>query len=203
MILHSDASTPFGRKCLVAALERRIAMDERYVDLANPGVFAEVNPLIQIPALETDDGQVYFDSDVILQFLDTQHSGEPLVPAEDRFGHLTRVHLANGLIESTLLRRMEIVRPDGEKSPDFVARLEARIARGLSRLEALRPVATNEPMTAEEITLACALDYVDFRYSHDWRNGAPKLAAWRDALGTRPSLVRTMPGGRDPVSSPL
>ena len=70
MILYTDATTPFGRKCLVAALERNIALEERFVNLSDPQEFLFVNPLNQIPALSVGQ-QNYFDSDVILQFLDT------------------------------------------------------------------------------------------------------------------------------------
>ena len=203
MILYTDASTPFGRKCLVAALERGIAMEEQFISLGNPGKFAITNPLIQIPALETDGGEVYFDSDVILQYLDTCHSGPALIPDEDRFGHLTRIHLANGVIESTLLRRMESVRPDGEKSETFIAHLEARITRGLNRLDKLRKPATDEPLTAEDITLLCALDYVDFRHPHDWRSGAKKLASWHEKTAERPSAKVSLPGRTEAVNSPL
>ncbi|MGY9054195.1 MAG: glutathione S-transferase family protein [Alphaproteobacteria bacterium] len=203
MILYSDASTPFGRKCLVAALERGIALDEQFVSLWNPGKFAVTNPLIQIPALETADGHVYFDSDVILQYLDTCHSGPALIPDDDRFGHLTRIHLANGVIESTLLRRMEQVRPDGEKSATFIAHLEARITRGLNRLDKLRKSATDEPLAAEDITLLCALDYVDFRHPHDWRSGAKKLAAWLEKTAERPSAKVSLPGRIEAQNSPF
>ncbi len=65
MILYTDAATPFGRKCLVAALERDIVLEERFVALADPGDFLEINPLNQIPAL-VDEGTCCFDSDVIL-----------------------------------------------------------------------------------------------------------------------------------------
>lgn len=203
MILYTDASTPFGRKCLVAALERGIAMEERFIDLANPGKFAVTNPLIQIPALEIDGGDVYFDSDVIQQYLDTCHSGPALIPDEDRFGHLTRIHLANGVIESTLLRRMESVRPEGERSAKFMSHLEARISRGLNRLDKLRKPATDAPLTAEDITLLCALDYVDYRYPHDWRSGAKKLASWLEKAAERPSARVSLPGRTEAVNSPL
>ena len=203
MILYSDATTPFGRKCLVAAIERGIVMEEQFVSLGNPGKFAVTNPLIQIPALETDGGDVYFDSDVILQYLDTCHSGPALIPEEDRFGHMTRIHLANGVIESTLLRRMEQVRPDGEKSAKFMTHLEARITRGLNRLDKLRKPATDEPLSAEDITLLCALGYVDFRHPHDWRSGSKKLAAWLEKTAERPSAKVSVPERTETVNSPL
>lgn len=204
MILYSDATTPFGRKCLVAALERNIPLEERFANLADPGDFLAVNPLNQIPALTTDEGACLFDSDVILQYLDTQHDGAPLIPAgADRFTALTRIHLGNGLIESTLLRIMETRRPDGEKSPSFITHLETRVARGLAEMERICTPWTGDAMNAEEITTACALGYVDFRYAHDWHAAAPKLAEWFALVGATPSMAASLPTREEPIPSPL
>jgi glutathione S-transferase len=203
MILYTDASTPFGRKCLLAALERRIPIKEEFVDLANPGPFAEINPLVQIPALKAADGEVYFDSDVILQYLDACHHGAPLIPADGRFARMTRIHLANGVIEATLYRRMETVRPASEQSPGFIKHLESRISRGLARLEQLCHEPHDSPLDAEDITKLCALDYVDFRYPHGWRNNHPKLATWLARVSERGTAQVSKPGRSDPVAAPL
>ena len=58
MILYTDATTPFGRKCIVATLERDIPLAERFIKLSEPGVFLEINPLNQIPALLLRPGSV-------------------------------------------------------------------------------------------------------------------------------------------------
>lgn len=198
MILHSDATTPFGRKCMVAALERGIALEERFVDLANPGDYLAVNPLNQIPALTTENGAHLFDSDVILQYLDTRHDGPPLIPDDDRFSAMTQIHLANGVIEATLLRIMEIRRKDGERSPGFISHLEARVGRGLAAMEAAAPSADG-PLSAFGISAAAALEYVDFRYEHPWRKAAPKLADFLTAVAERPSMAATRPTRTAPV----
>ena len=203
MILYTDASTPFGRKSLLAALERGIPIREEFVSLSDPGPFAEVNPLVQIPALKGADGEVYFDSDVIFQYLDTCHKGPPLIPADDMFARMTRIHLANGVIEATLYRRMETVRPAGEQSPSFITHLEARIARGLARLESHCGEAHDGPLDAEGITRLCALDYVDFRHPHDWRAAHPRLAAWHAQVSERGTAQVSKPGRTDPVAAPL
>ena len=104
---------------------------------------------------------------------------------------------------SVLFRRMETVRPDGEKSPGFIAHLEARIARGLARLESHCGEPHGEPLDAEEITRLCALDYVDFRHPHGWRDNHPKLAAWLAGVSERGTAQVSKPGRTDPVAAPL
>ena len=67
MILYTDETTPFGRKCLVAALERNIVLEEIFVKLSDPKEFMLINPLNQIPALSVGQ-QKYFDSEMWCQF---------------------------------------------------------------------------------------------------------------------------------------
>jgi glutathione S-transferase len=44
-----------------------------------------------------------------------------------------------------------------------------------------------------DLVLGVALQYVDFRYAHDWRSSAPKLTAWHKGIAARPSFVDTQP----------
>ena len=201
MILYTDATTPFGRKCLVAALERNIVLEEKFVKLSDPKGFLCVNPLNQIPAL-TACKENYFDSDVILQFLDTLHKGPPLIPEENKFKHLTSVHIANAVMESTLLRIMEKRRAEKEHSPTFISHLEARIFRGIAEMEETRIEQIGEPLNGEELTTAIALSYVDFRFTRDWRDKAPRLSNWHAFIEQRSSMICSQPTRSKPTHSP-
>jgi len=200
--LLSDATTPFGRKIVVAAIERQIAMEEVFVPLDGTGPLDEWNPLRQIPTLVLDDGRAIYDSDVITEFLDTCHRGEPLIPAADRFAVLTRMTLANGLTEATMLRRIESVRVPQEKSSAFIAKMEQRIARVLNSLEAQAPRLSHAgtALHADQIATACALGYVDFRYADTWRAQCPRLADWYGGVLKRPSLALSAPTRTAPVA---
>lgn len=202
MKLLSDATTPFGRKVVVAALERSIEFEEVFVPLDGTGSLDQYNALRQIPTLVTDDGDAIYDSDVIMLYLDTRHGREPLVPDADRFGVLTRGALGSGLIEATLLRRLEVVRDPSERSAGFIAKMEARIERVLAALEAhADALLAAEALRADQITVACALGYVDFRYSDQWRERHPRLARWSAPIADRPSMVATAPTRTQPARS--
>ncbi|MBT6278390.1 MAG: glutathione S-transferase, partial [Chromatiales bacterium] len=62
MKILSDATTPFGRKCVVCAMERELEFEEVFVSIDD--ALEAANPLRQIPALSTGDGQTLYDSDV-------------------------------------------------------------------------------------------------------------------------------------------
>lgn len=202
MILLNDATSPFGRKALVCAHERGVALEECFVNLADAEPLARHNPLRQIPALVRDDGSSLYDSDVIALYLDSCHSGLPLLPEADRFERLTRTHLANGLMEAVLQRVMETRRPDGERSESVVAHLEGRIHRVLDHLRDLPPLPAGEALCLDEITLACALAYVDFRYRTDWRADRPQLDAWLTPVLERPAFQVSAPQRSLPASVP-
>jgi glutathione S-transferase len=154
-----------------------------------------LNPLRQIPVLLRPDGSPLYDSTVICAYLDAASLGAHLQTVADPWQKLTRVALADGLMEAVLQRRMEQVRPAGERSAGFIARLEERAARAIDRMEADVDALAGPAPRLDQIATAVALEYTDFRYPHDWRTGHPKLAAWLAGFGARPSMVASRPQG--------
>lgn len=201
MRLFSSPTSPFCRKVLVCALARAISVEEVFVDMRASDYRAN-NPLGQIPTMAFDNGTCLYDSDVIVQFLDTCHDGPSLIPPE-RFATLTRVHLGNGLMEAVLSRIMELRRPDGERSPSFIAHLEQRVASVLAALEQDAKMLRTDSLDAPSVTVMCALEYVDFRYPHDWRNRHDALATWHLTLANRRLFALTRPSRAEPLNAPI
>lgn len=79
--------------------------------LRNEQVFAE-NPLGKVPVLVRANLSPIFDSDVICAYLDTQHEGQRLIPAEgeERWRALQMQAVAQGLAEAGIAVRWETVR---------------------------------------------------------------------------------------------
>ncbi len=62
-------------------------------------------------------------------------------------------------------------------------------------LNALERAHFAEVPTIGEISVACALGYIDFRLPQlDWRGPRPKLAAWYAKFGEFESMKATTPG---------
>ena len=200
MRLFSSPTSPFCRKVLACALARSIPIEELFVDLRTAH-FYQINPLGQIPALQTDEGDTLFDSDVIVQYLDTCHHG-PLLIGGDRFSSMTRIHLANGMMEAVLQRLLELRRPEEQRHQATLDHLEQRVARVLTALEKTAPDAPGASLSAVDIATMCALEYVDFRYPHDWRAQHEALAAWHKSLCEREPFARTRPTRTAPVVQP-
>src|SRR3546814_5541364 len=82
----------------------------------------------------------------------------------------------------------ETRRPAEQQSDFWKARLQDKIARAADTLEA-EAASLDGPVTIGQISVACALGFLDFRKVREgWREGRPKLAAWHAAFSRRPSM---------------
>jgi len=123
-----------------------------------------------------------------------------LVPAagEARWTTLRWCALAHGMIDATATRVLELRRPEPLQMKERLAHEEARSARIIVAAERGlegRDYFAGNKLTLADLTLATAMQYIDFRYSHEWRSGAPRLAGWCCTLHDRPSFVSTQPPG--------
>lgn len=183
MKLYSSPPSPFGRKVKLAAallgLSGRIEVAvTSTADPADP--IRLKNPLGKIPALELDDGDVIYDSPVILEYLDHVAGGGIIIPADAsrRFEVLTQAALADGIMDAAILQVYENrMRAEGKQDAGWMAYQGEKIARALSVFAAQLPRGAR---SVADIGLACALGYLDLRFSGQWRETHPGLAAWLD-----------------------
>ena len=200
MQLRSSPSSPFGRKVKMATYI--LGFDDQVTpvltDTLDPNdSICEVNPLGKIPALE-DDGTTYYDSRVIMEYLDAKAGGGKIIPAHgpERYETLTRAALMDGILDAAILviyeRRM---RPEDKYVESVVERQRGKIIRGLEAIAAENPSYSNGAMPdIGEIGLACVLDYLDFRKQVNWRDHAPCLLPWlADFAAAVPGYEDSMP----------
>ncbi|WP_420340178.1 glutathione S-transferase family protein [Roseibium sp.] len=211
MKLRSSPPSPFGRKVKLAmailGLKDRIEIVE--ANTADPSDdLRSQNPLGKIPALVLENGDVIYDSSVILEYLDFLAGGGKLFPqGEARFPVLRDQALANGMMDAAILRVYEKRFKEPKfRDPAWDAYQAAKMDRALAHFEANAPA---DPKSADDIdagtlTLACALGYLDIRYNGDWRSDHPKLVAWLDAFETAvPAFADTkMPASPVPENDP-
>jgi len=197
--LYNDATSPFGRKVLVAAIECQIALSEVFVDLKDPKVLEPWNPTRQIPTLVLPNGSPVFDSNVIVQYLDTQNDGSPLIPSSQAIPVLVRMSLADGLMETTLKRLGETRRNQPQDA--ILNKLEATIWRALGAIEAqLDELSIDGKLQADHIATAAALGYVDLRFTTNWREKHPAVGRWFESISARRSMIMTAPSRSIPLS---
>jgi glutathione S-transferase len=197
MILRSSPASPFVRKVRIAASLLGIAdkIDVRATDLNDPAdLIREQNPLGKIPALVLDDGTTYYDSRVILEYLDHVAGGGRIIPRQPkpRFEALRLQALCDGILDACLLLVYEDrYRPADKRVQSWIDRQADKVARGLAAIEAVSPAIDPVPHVGQ-IALACVLGYRDLRFDESWRKDHPRLHAWHDKFAAQvPAFAET------------
>ncbi|WP_300528628.1 glutathione S-transferase N-terminal domain-containing protein [Maricaulis sp.] len=190
-LLVSDTS-PYARKCRVLVREFGLSDTVEEVD-AHPfkdgDVLLAANPLGRVPALIMDDGRALTESLLIGTYLAAQ-AGQPWTEDWDEWRLQT---LGSGLIDLAVGRRVEMVRDEALYSEYWITRRERGIARALDQLED-EAGGLGEPLGFAGLTIAIALDYLDFRYPEaGWRKGRENLVTLHAFWSERDSFAVTSP----------
>ena len=198
LTLRSSPLSPFGRKIKIAAHELGL-MGRIHIapaDTMDPrDALREQNPLGKIPALVLPDGSSIYDSRVITEYLDMLAGGGRLIPVGlKRFDVLTRQALGDGMMEASILQVYEKrFRSEELRVKAWTDHQAGKVTRALAALEAaVQPL--KSPVDAGDISIACALGYLDLRFEGEWRGAHPRLVAWLDAFAAVvPSYDLTRP----------
>ena len=198
MKLAFSPASPYVRKVTACAIKRGLDKQVERVKIGTTDPeLLKWNPLSKVPTLVTDDGQHLFDSPVICEYLDSVGSAARLFPAAGpaRWKALTQEALADGILDATQPRRREVALPQDEGRKGYIALQQGKVSRALDAFEKQADSLGNLD-TIGEITIGCALGYLDFRYANEpWRPGHPKLEAWYAKVVKLPPLAETMPVG--------
>ncbi len=186
-VLRSSAPSPFGRKVKIAAkvlgLDGDIAVET--ADTTNPDdPLRRQNPLGKIPALILDDGMALFDSRVIVEYLDDLAGGGKIIPeGASKYQALTLQALSDGMMDASILQVYEArFRTEDKQDENWISYQAEKVTRALKALEAHTPprVGAGGIPNVGQISLACALGYLDLRFNGAWRKDHPKLVSWLD-----------------------
>ncbi|MFL1493471.1 glutathione S-transferase [Pseudomonas antarctica] len=202
MTLFHNPASPFVRKVRVLLIETgqqdRVALYGCMPTPVNPDAqLVQDNPVGKIPALRLADGSVLHDSRVILDYLDHQHVGTPLIPRDGsaRWRRLTLASMADGIMDAAVLVRYETaMRPAEKHWAQWLDEQRNKIRRAVAKLEkeAISELASRFDIAS--ISVACALGYLDLRHPDlQWRTANPKLADWYAEVSQRPSMLETQP----------
>lgn len=197
--LYCSSNSPYARKVRVTVLELGVEDDVELVE-TNPRDhttdFWQANPLAKIPALELEDGRVIYDSPVICEYLSESGGNGRLLKdsGRDVWDVRTLVALADGAMDAGMLVRLELMRPEAERSPSDMAKQMATVARGFDRLQELL-ADRDDAADLGTIAAGCCIGWVPFRHpSIDWLGERPGLARWYERFAARESMMKTAPG---------
>ncbi len=197
MRLYITAPSPFARKCRIVVREKGLQdkVEELVVDpYADDPELLKANPAAQAPALVAENGDVFTDSPLICAYLDSIGDGPRLIPESgDAHWRTRRLEtLADLALEMGVKLVLEKRRPEHERSPSWMRRWTANMARTLDILEEWGP--DPDAFDLGVLTTGVALTWIGFRHpDFDWKSGRGKLVELQAALEARPSFVATFP----------
>ena len=203
MKLIGSLTSPYVRKVRVVLAEKKLDYQFVLEDVWASDAILTSNPLGKVPCLVMEAGEAMFDSRVIVEYVDTLSPVGRLIPASgrERVEVRTWEALADGALDAAILARLERTwtgRSEIERSPAWIDRQLGKVraavrAMGLGLGE--KPwCSTGNHLTLADISVGCALDYLDFRFPEiDWRAERPNLARLHEKLSARPSFIETKP----------
>lgn len=200
MKLIGSLTSPYVRKIRVVLLEKQLPCEFVIDPPWEPGTrVADYNPLGKVPALVTDEEEVFFDSPVVAAYLETLGAAPALLPAAALESIRVRQleALADGITDAGVAWLLETRRPPEKQDDGTIARQRAKVERGLDVLA--RRLAGKDWLYGDSLSLAdvatgvCLL-WLDFRLPQfDWRSSRPVLDAYARRLAQRPSFAQTVP----------
>ena len=205
MRLYVTPASPWVRRVMVCILELGIRDKFEFVQTKWPHAwgtqtvvpspeFAADTAVRRIPALVTKDFTLT-ESHAICDYLNAEFGDYRLLARDGatRWKALAAISIANGAIEAQIARRAELLRGDVNRSDDFIAKMRDRQMRCHAAIEKDHLSGFDADFDLAQITTAVACGYDEWRYGPEWRQAAPKLAAWYDRIAQRASLKATEP----------
>jgi len=198
--LYITLNSPFARMARIVVLEKKL---ERRVEIipaqtrTADSPYYRINPSGRVPYLVRDDGVGMEESELICAYLG-QLEGKPQfqIPAPEAWEERRLYGFARSMIDGVSVWNREIARPENERSPTVIRHETARAERmaDLWEREIDRPEMRG-PFNLLQLTLGCCLGLEARNAGFRWRENHPKLCAWFEPVGARPSFVATRPPG--------
>ena len=203
MKLIGAVTSPYVRKVRIVMAEKKL--DYQFVQenvWAADTTIAHANPLGKVPCLIMEGGEALFDSRVIVEYLDTLSPVGKLIPVmgRERAEVKTWEALADGLLDAAILARLEANwagRTKAQRSQAWIDRQMSKInacLKSMSQGLGEKPFCAGIHMSLADISVGCALGYLEFRFPDvEWRGTYPNLAKLSEKLAQRQSFVDSKP----------
>jgi len=207
--LYDCATAPSPRRARILLAEKGIAHETVQVDLRNKeqlsDAFRAINPQCTVPALRTEEGDVFTDNAAITAYLEARYPQPPLLgttpaqKAEIASWHW-RVEFEGLLAIAEALRNSAPAMTNRAlPGPVDYAQIPELAQRGLSRVQQFfdmldkhlegRDYITADQFSIVDITAVVAIDFarvVRIKPGEQHVN----LLRWREAMANRPSFSR-------------
>ena len=184
---------PFVQRSVITLLEKGMDFKITYIDLANrPDWFMRISPFGKVPVLRVGDA-VIFESAVINEYIDeinppALHPADPLQRAINR----AWIEFASGLLVS---QYEMMTAKDTANFDSKCDEIRAKLAQFEAQLPAAGVFFNGERFSLVEAAIAplfMRLNILEQHIPGVKFITSPRLAAWRDAMISRPSVQHSV-----------
>jgi glutathione S-transferase len=196
--LYYSQRSPYARKVRIVLAEKQLPCDLKETDFKNkPPELLNLSPIGKIPVLVDENGLAFWDSTLIVEYLDETYPQPSFYPSE-RLERLTcrqGEELADQLIDNIVGLWLETSKGTQADSSSK-AKYQSTINRLLGFLDQKLTQSTylfNETLTAVDVAAVSGLGYYSLRFGTDWQQQYPGLRQWFDKLHQRESVQSTIP----------
>ena len=169
MILVGQYDSPYVRRVAVTLHLYGIPFTRNPISVFGAPEMAEINPVVRIPSLVLDDGEVLVDSAAIIDHLDeTVGAAMALTPRSGK--ERRRVLQATSMATASIDKAGAVVyerhfHSGTQLNSEWESRCKAQLAGGLAWLESQLKGEwlTGPKMTQADITTACMMGYLKLR----------------------------------------
>jgi glutathione S-transferase len=195
MKLYGTTTSPFVRRVRVIAAEVKVPIE--LVDTATPAgqtALREVSPIRKVP-VAIADGTTLFDSRTIIDWITAHHGFGGLAGLREPWREANLVNAIDAAIDAAI--QLFYLRRDGvaiDGTPYATRQLERADAIFTWLGTQLAPDRRGfaDGLGLPEITLVCALDWMEFRSAYPTER-ASAVASVRAAWADHPSIAATRP----------
>ena len=209
MVLVGQYDSPYVRRVAITLHHYGLAFTRNPISVfTDARAMADINPLVRIPSLVLDDGEVLIDSGAIIEYLDELVGPErTLTPRQGapRRRVLQLVAVATGAIDKAgaIVYERHFHAP-GEVNEDWLARCAGQMIGGLRFLEAqlTREWLAEDRFTQADLTSAALLGYLRLRLPEvPLEQDFPRLAALSARCEAMPSFSAARPSPEEVMPS--
>lgn len=205
MILVGQYDSPFVRRVAVTLHHYHMPFTRNPLSVfSNEAEMRKINPLLRVPALFLEDGEILIDSHAIIDHLDQVAGGaRALTPAHgpERRKVLRAVAMATGCMDKVVSIFFERrYHPGKALSKEWEGRCMSQLTDSLERLEhdCGTPWFDDNRMTQADITLGCMIGHMKMRVPEAFpADRYPKLHALALHCELREEFVNARPGPDD------
>jgi glutathione S-transferase len=131
--------SPFVRRVAISMQFLEIEYEHRELSIFQDfEAFSAINPMVKVPTMVLDDGQVLGDSNLIIDYLETQVAGHSLMPADGKQYLAALQHTGVALVAMEKVAQLIYEtshRPEQLQHQPWVTRLEQQLKGATDLME--------------------------------------------------------------------